>query len=150
MKLLSDECHKISQLISQATSHYLSQCWPRSMSPCGTTTPQCAKWRGANGITDLPEYHKPGIGRLVRVRTSIVRKGDLVPLVLVEGVMWHQVRVRLEQCPAEKNRHYNMTIKYRQISNISRTLVGNKFVDHSDVVGASPAAAAPTTSSFLT
>ena len=43
-----------------------------------------------------------------------------------------------------------MTIKYRQISNISRTLVGNKFVDHSDVVGALPAAAAPTTSSFLT
>ena len=27
---------------------------------------------------------------------------------------------------------------YRQVSNISRTLVGNKIVDHSDVVGASP------------
>ena len=24
----------------QATSHYLSQCWPRSMSPCGVTRPQ--------------------------------------------------------------------------------------------------------------
>ena len=24
----------------QATSHYLSQCWPRSMSPCGITRPQ--------------------------------------------------------------------------------------------------------------
>ena len=40
--------------------------------------------------------------------------------------------------------------KYRQISNISRTLVGNKLVDHSDVVGASPVSAAPTTSSFST
>ena len=25
----------------QATSHYLSQCWPRSMSPYGVTRPQC-------------------------------------------------------------------------------------------------------------
>ena len=40
--------------------------------------------------------------------------------------------------------------KYRKISNISRTLVGNKIVDHSDVVGASPVGAAPTTSSFST
>ena len=39
---------------------------------------------------------------------------------------------------------------YRKTSNISRTLVGNKIVDHSDVVGASPVGAAPTTSSFLT
>ena len=37
---------------------------------------------------------------------------------------------------------------YRQVSNIRRTLVGNKIVDHSDVVGASPVGAAPTTSSF--
>ena len=37
---------------------------------------------------------------------------------------------------------------YRKISNISRTLTGNKIVDHSDVVGASPVGAAPTTSSF--
>ena len=37
---------------------------------------------------------------------------------------------------------------YRQVSNISSTLVGNKIVDHSDVVGASPVGAAPTTSSF--
>ena len=40
--------------------------------------------------------------------------------------------------------------EYRKISNIRRTLVGNKVVDHSDVVGASPVGAAPTTSSFST
>ena len=40
--------------------------------------------------------------------------------------------------------------KYRQVSNISRTLVGSKIVDHADVVGASPVGAAPTTSSFST
>ena len=39
---------------------------------------------------------------------------------------------------------------YSQTSNISLTLVGNKIVHHSDVVGASPAGAAPTTSSFST
>ena len=39
---------------------------------------------------------------------------------------------------------------YRQVSNISRTLVGNKIVDNSDVVGASPVGAAPTTSSLST
>ena len=44
----------------------------------------------------------------------------------------------------------NVATYYRQVSNINRTLVGNKIVDHSDVVGASPVGAAPTTSSFST
>ena len=39
---------------------------------------------------------------------------------------------------------------YRQTANISRTFIGNKIDDHSDVVGASPSGAAPTTSSFST
>ena len=38
----------------------------------------------------------------------------------------------------------------RKTSNISRTLVGNRIVDNSDVVGAPPVGAAPTTSSFST
>ena len=38
---------------------------------------------------------------------------------------------------------------YRQASNVRHTL-GNKIVDHSDVVGASPVSAAPATSSLLT
>ena len=37
---------------------------------------------------------------------------------------------------------------YRKTSNIRRPLLGNRIVDHSDVVGASPAGAAQTTSSF--
>ena len=40
--------------------------------------------------------------------------------------------------------------KYRQVSNISSTLIGDEIVDHSDVVGASPVGAAPTTFSFST
>ena len=43
-----------------------------------------------------------------------------------------------------------MVAMYRQTSNISDTLIGNKLDDHSDVVGASPVGAAPTTSSYLT
>ena len=39
---------------------------------------------------------------------------------------------------------------YRLLSKIRRTLVGNQIVDYSDVVGASPVGAAPTTSSFST
>ena len=52
--------------------------------------------------------------------------------------------------------HYNPSLKcdpnnmYRKTSNISGTLAGNKIVDHSDVVGASPVGAASTTSSFST
>ena len=40
--------------------------------------------------------------------------------------------------------------KHRQISNIRPTVIGNKIVDQSDVVGASRVGAAPTTYSFST
>ena len=62
----------------------------------------------------------------------------------------------LRSAPIIHNKHVNKNAHkvrkniYRQVSNISRTLVGNKIVDHSDVVGASPVGAAPTTSSFST
>ena len=39
---------------------------------------------------------------------------------------------------------------YCQTSNISRTLVGNKLVDHLDVVGKLPVGAAPNESPFPT
>ena len=44
----------------------------------------------------------------------------------------------------------NWKIFDNHTSNISRTLVGNKIVDNSDVVVVSPVGAAPTTSSFST
>ena len=40
-------------------------------------------------------------------------------------------------------------LQYMCDRGVSGTLVGNKSVDHSDVVGASPVGAAPITSSFL-
>ena len=48
------------------------------------------------------------------------------------------------------NWYDRLIIAYHKVSNIRRTLVGNKIVNHSDVVGASPVGAAPTTSSFST
>ena len=50
------------------------------------------------------------------------------------------------------NIHINGLLQktYRQISNIICTLLGSKIVYHSDVIGASPVGAAPTTSSFPT
>ena len=35
---------KVMAWCHQATSHYLSQCWPRSLSPYGVTRPQWVKW----------------------------------------------------------------------------------------------------------
>ena len=55
----------------------------------------------------------------------------------------HKKPRKARPAPAEDN-------TYRKTSNISGNLVGNKIVDHSDVVGASPVVAAPTTSSFST
>ena len=54
----------------------------------------------------------------------------------------------LPQQKASKQKLFEIT--YRQVCNIRRTLVSNKIVDNSDVVGASPVGAAPTTSSFST
>ena len=45
---------------------------------------------------------------------------------------------------------FQVSMNYRQTSAIIRTLVAYKIVDRSDVVGASPVGAAPTTSSFPT
>ena len=52
----------------------------------------------------------------------------------------------LQHLPSDSHR----IINYRQVSNIRRTLVDNQIVDLSDVEGASPVGAAPTTSSFST
>ena len=44
---LTDDKLSLIQVMAwcrQATSHYLSQCWPRSMSPYGVTRPQWVTW----------------------------------------------------------------------------------------------------------
>ena len=70
------------------------------------------------------------------------------------AVLWKSIDVRKLQYP-ELTRQATVPLPepmvteiYCQTSNIRHTLVGNKIADHSDVVGASPVGAAPTTSSF--
>ena len=51
---------------------------------------------------------------------------------------------------APKHMLFLFNKQYHKTSNIRRTLLGDKIVDNSDVVGALPVGAAPTTSSFST
>ena len=51
----------------QATSHYLSQCWPRSLSPYGVTRPQCLKCR--YNVPSSPSPILTQVGKLCRLLT---------------------------------------------------------------------------------
>ena len=74
---------------------------------------------------------------------------------------WFMLRLGVERQQAINYRYWPISMMlyviigpdewtYRQVSNISGTLVGNQIVGHWDVVGASPVGAAPTTSLFST
>ena len=66
-------------------------------------------------------------------------------------LIYHQWSPVVFTCGSSKYQlEYVVKITYRQVFNISLTLVGNKIVDRSGVVGASPVSTAPTTSSFST
>ena len=80
-------------------------------------------------------YRLSNTANIMAANTLVIHCGLVAPYgcklgsVFVQVMAWHM---------------------YRQVSNIRRTLAGNYIVDHSDVVGASPVGAAPTTSSFST
>ena len=61
-------------------------------------------------------------------------------------MLWFQVSWLMYFIPTP----LGMLGNYRQTSDTSHTLVGNKIVDNSDVVGASPVGVAPIISSFST
>ena len=109
-------------------------------------------------------YIETGPGELNFMLHYITSNNSVKPVSLKYEFVWHHntamdwstannngerilsSNVRFIPCVRiNKNVH---EIIYRQVSNIRNTLVGNKIVDHSDVVGASPVSAAPTTSSF--
>ena len=76
----------------------------------------------------------------------------LFPMAFSEhqtSYLWMVIEYDLPTMPLKYN-YFDMNQMYRHTSNISRSLVGNKIVDHSDVIGALPVGAAPTTSSFPT
>ena len=112
----------------------------------------------------LPFWSGLGGGRLIMVYDHVTRQvgqqfKSIISLWLTWGAKSLRFFVNILYCSGnliDTGSNYaeqwgRQTQKYRQKSNISRTLVGNKIViDHSDEVGASPVGAAPTTSSFST
>ena len=67
-----------------------------------------------------------------------------------DTIWWHRSGSTMVQVMACCLMIPEAVLTYRQVSNIRCTLEGNEIVDHSDVVGASPVGAAPTTSSLST
>ena len=57
---LTDDKSTLVQVMAwcrQATSHYLSQCWPRSMTPCGITRPQWVKRKLFSQLIEASWFH---------------------------------------------------------------------------------------------
>ena len=79
-----------------------------------------------------------------------------VPIALSQDRLLHGHNRLVNWTPCsrmrEQAKNYPIIKKFNchQSSNISHTIWGNKIGDHSDVGGASPVGAAPTTSSFST
>ena len=76
-----------------------------------------------------------------RVHVNIAVIINVIVLYILVSTYLLEIKLLLQR---------NYIYMYHKISNRSHTLAGNKIVDHSDVVGALPVGAAPTTSSFST
>ena len=48
------------------------------------------------GVENVAEEYEPAVGHLVTAVVGVVDEGDLVPFVLVEGVVFGQRRVQFE------------------------------------------------------
>ena len=86
---LTDDQSTLVQVMAwchQATSHYLSQCWPRSLSPYGVTRPQWVNIIAADGLT-------------MQVRGSKIA----VSCIKYPGII-------LCMCPVNGRRCYNVTL----------------------------------------
>ena len=106
------------------------------------------KWRGSVKIKAI---------WLVAVSYYIFGNENIIQILFLPLRMYMSLIIRfLSQtwsisCPGSQVSGNSLAKhNYCQISNISHTSIGNEFIDHSDVVGASPVGAAPTTSSFWT
>ena len=73
----------------QATSHYLSQCWPRPLSPYGVTRPQWVK------MTYL-DYRSSQLTHLIDI-INIIFFNSLWPS---DAIWWHRSRSTLAQVMA--------------------------------------------------
>ena len=106
-------------------------------------------WQGRRALSNhvcahsvISMWHLVCLQHLARACSEQSRSTTVLPI---------NHMIQMPQCLSGfVNHDYYVKFKYCKTSNIRCTLVGNKIVDHSDVVGASPVGAAPTTSSFST
>ena len=106
VKLSSHECHRTLPMRSrtlvqvmawcrQATSHYLSQCWPRSLSPYGVTRPQ---WVNSSPPGQNSRHFTDNIFRyisvnenfciLVEISLKFVPKGPINNKTTLVSLQW--------------------------------------------------------------
>ena len=125
----------------QATSYYLSQCFPRYMSTYIIFRPRLIKHWWGNNTGNLRVW-----GCCLEFLHGIMYQENFIKVSLK---MPASKSIQLLPCGVRDDHHYVIQyLNYRQTSNTIRTIAGNTIVDHSDVVGASPVGAAPTTSLF--
>ena len=87
---LTDDKSTLVQVMAwcrKATSHYLSQCWPRSLSPNGITRPQWVNFRCPYCIHSTDTFL--GVSMLCwgwKIRTFSTIKSGISPIFLTGGV----------------------------------------------------------------
>ena len=73
---LTDDESTLAQVMAwcrQATSHYLSQCWPRSMSTNGVTRPQWVNWTRLFWVShDANRCKSPGFNALFWFKSHFI------------------------------------------------------------------------------
>ena len=106
-------------------------------------SPDSAKLNGAWTVADKRWVEPVKLLCIIMFDISKIRPKSILGLVKAQKVL---------QCLnlMASNLYSDHNYTYHKTSNIRGTLFGNKIVDHSDVVGASPVTAAPTISSFST
>ena len=93
---LTDDKSTLVQVMAwcrQATSHYLSQCWPRSLSPYGVTRPQWVKtpslyWEGLKALVHYSELYSVFCQAGIRLGSTPFSMENTGLLPIVRGVGW--------------------------------------------------------------
>ena len=110
----------------------------------------CKTRRSAQKVYELIEWYRSSVWAISEDRLIVIMLTWHIVFKQVVPWSYECITTRSTVHTTSKLEAIGQIKTRRKTSNISRTLVGNKIVDHSDVVGASPVGAAPTTSSFST
>ena len=137
VKLHSGECHwtlliqstlvQVMAWCRQATSHYLSQCWPRFMSPCGVTRPQCVKMLSLDTC-----YGLSSMTLLVKLLSECHRIPDHKPILA--QVMTRGCPATIHSLPESIFTHIYVSIwrKWATMSYLIGDIFDPKFSDAND------------------